>query len=132
MGVGTHRTTTKTRLGFAGRAVVGGARASAFAVVLNPGRPQACEAVFVDGGLPVEELVDGESVTLAGFLKAEQPTANSGDDFGLAANNPTTSVFGRQVSDRQRTTIRTDHVLYTRTHLDGHCTHLLNLTHPEP
>ena len=100
----------------------------AFPVVLYQGRAKSGEAVLVDGGLPIEEFVDGKGIALAGFLKTEQPTANGGDHFCLAADNPTAGIPWREVRNRQRTSIRTDHVLYAGTHLDGHCTHLLNLT----
>src|SRR5687768_15199204 len=80
-------------------------------VVLDPGRAQTCEAVLVDGGLPVEELVDAEGVAGASFLEREQATANGSNDFSLAADNPAARGAGGKVRDGQWTSIRTDHVL---------------------
>ena len=36
--------------------------------------------MLVDGGLPVEELIDAERVARAGLLKREQTAAHSGDN----------------------------------------------------
>jgi hypothetical protein len=68
---------------------------SAFAVMLDPGRPQAGEAMLVDGSLPVEEFIDGKGIALASLLEAQEATADSRDDLGLAADNPATGVLGR-------------------------------------
>src|SRR5690606_28099371 len=65
---------------------------SAFAVVLDPGCAQAGKAVLVDGGLPVQELVDAQCVARAGLLEAQQPTAYRGDDLSLAADHPAAGV----------------------------------------
>ncbi len=80
-------------------------------VVLDPRRAQAGEAMLVDGQLPAEELLGGQRVALAGFLKAEKSTANGGNDFGLAADNPATGAGGRQVGNRQGTAIRPNDIL---------------------
>lgn len=118
----------KARRGGAGRAVCGLRLLSAFAVVLNPSRPETGEAMLVDGGLPVEELVDTQSISRAGFLEAEKTTANGGNHFSFTTNNPTAGILWRQIRDGERTPIRANHVLDARAHLYGHFTHLLNLT----
>lgn len=78
--------------------------------------------MLIDGGLPVKEFIDTERITLAGFFKAEQATANGSNNFGLPANNPTTGIGRRKIGYRKRTTIRADNVLNAWTHLYGHFT----------
>src|SRR5690606_17908060 len=103
-------------------------QASAFAIMLDPGRAQAGKPMLVDGCLPVEEFVDTERIARAGLLETQQSATNGGHDFRLAADDPASGILWRQVRDRQRAAIRADHVLDARTHLHGHFTHLLNLT----
>jgi hypothetical protein len=58
------------------------------AILLDAGGAQSGKAMLIDGKLPGKELVDGQRVTAAGLLKGEQAAADSGNDFGLTANNP--------------------------------------------
>ncbi len=44
--------------------------------------------MLVDGELPGQEFVDRQRVAAAGFLQRKQATADGGDDFRLAANDP--------------------------------------------
>jgi hypothetical protein len=58
------------------------------AILLDAGGAQPRKAMLIDGKLPGQEFVDGQRVTAAGLLKGEQTAADSGNDFGLTANNP--------------------------------------------
>src|SRR6478672_9088453 len=58
------------------------------AILLDPGRAQASEAMLVDGELPGKEFVDRQRVAAAGFLEGKQAAAHRGNDFGLTANDP--------------------------------------------
>src|SRR6185312_12587269 len=73
---------------------------SAFAIVLDPGGPQAGEPVLVDGRLPIQELVDAQRITRTGFLERQKTAANGGDNLGLAANNPAARGLGRKICNR--------------------------------
>jgi hypothetical protein len=84
------------------------------AILLNPGGPQPCEAVLIDGKLPGQEFVDGQRVTAASFLEREQTPANRGNNFGLATDNPPLGSGCGQIRNRQRTTVRPDDVFYPR------------------
>jgi hypothetical protein len=61
---------------------------SLLAVLLDPGGPQAGQAMLIDGKLPRQELVHRQRVAAASLLKGEQATADCGNDFGLAADDP--------------------------------------------
>jgi hypothetical protein len=58
------------------------------AILLDTGGAQSRKAMLVDGKLPGKEFVDGQRVTAASLLKGEQAAADSGNDFGLTANDP--------------------------------------------
>jgi hypothetical protein len=58
------------------------------AVLLNARGAQTGKAMLVDGELPGQEFIDSQRIAAAGFLQREKATANSGDDFGLTADNP--------------------------------------------
>src|SRR4051812_1082904 len=58
------------------------------AVLLDPRYAQARHAAAVHRALPAGEFLQAERVTLAGFIDAEQAARNSGDDFGLAPDDP--------------------------------------------
>ncbi|KRA97962.1 hypothetical protein ASD83_12925 [Devosia sp. Root685] len=97
-------------------------RDSALSVVLNPGRPQTGKAMLVDGSLPVEEFIDAERVAFTSLFEAQETTTHGSNDFRLAANYPTSGVGWRQIRNSERAAVRTDNVLYARTHLYGHFT----------
>jgi hypothetical protein len=61
---------------------------SLLAILLDPGGPQAGQAMLIDGKLPRQELVHRQRVAAASLLKGEQTAANRGNDFGLAADHP--------------------------------------------
>ena len=65
-----------------------GFRSDLLAILLDPGGPQAGQAMLIDGKLPGKEFVDRQRVPAAGLLKGEQAAANRGNDFGLAADDP--------------------------------------------
>jgi hypothetical protein len=58
------------------------------AILLDAGGAQSSKAMLIDGKLPGKEFVDGQRVAAASLLKGEQATADSGNDFGLTANDP--------------------------------------------
>ena len=98
------------------------------AILLDARRAKSRKSMLVDRLLPGDEFFDGQRIALAGFFEAEQAAAHGGHDFGLAANDPALGIARREVRDRQRTSIRSDDVLDSRTNLIGHSTLTLNLT----
>jgi hypothetical protein len=58
------------------------------AILLNSCGAQTRKTMLVDGKLPGQEFINGQRVAAAGLLKGEQTAANSGNHFGLPANNP--------------------------------------------
>jgi hypothetical protein len=58
------------------------------AILLDPGGAQPGQTMLIDGKLPGEELVNRQRIPAASFLEGEQAAADSGYDFGLAADNP--------------------------------------------
>jgi hypothetical protein len=70
----------------------GRTRAFGVAVDLQPGDPQAMDAVPLDGPLPAEQLLDRQAVAQGCFLQANQAKANSLDDGGIAPERPTHGV----------------------------------------
>jgi hypothetical protein len=58
------------------------------AILLDAGGAQPRQAMLIDGKLPGEEFVDRQRVAAASLLEGEQAAAYSGNDFGLAADNP--------------------------------------------
>jgi hypothetical protein len=58
------------------------------AILLDAGSAQSGKAMLIDGKLPGKEFVDGQRVAAASLLKGEQAAADSGNDFGLPADNP--------------------------------------------
>lgn len=65
-----------------------GAPEGLLAILLDAGGAQAGEAVLIDGKLPGQELVHGQGIAAAGFLKGKKTAADGGDDLGLAADHP--------------------------------------------
>jgi hypothetical protein len=63
-------------------------RESLLPILLDPGGPEACQTMLIDGKLPGKEFVDRQGITAAGFLEGEQAAADRGNDFGLAADHP--------------------------------------------
>jgi hypothetical protein len=70
------------------------------AILLDAGRTQPCKAMLIDGKLPGEEFVDGQSVPVASLLEGEQTATNSGDDFSLPANDPPFGSGRGQIRNR--------------------------------
>jgi hypothetical protein len=58
------------------------------AILLDSGGSQPGKTVLIDGKLPGKEFIDGQRVAAARLLKRKQAAADSGNDFGLAANDP--------------------------------------------
>jgi hypothetical protein len=48
----------------------GTSKGLALAVVLDPGGAQTSEAVFIDGGLPVQKFIDAQCVAVTGLFEA--------------------------------------------------------------
>jgi hypothetical protein len=63
-------------------------RESLLPILLDPGGPQACQTMLIDGKLPGQEFVHRQRITAAGFLEGKQAATDRCDDFGLAADNP--------------------------------------------
>jgi hypothetical protein len=63
-------------------------RESLLPILLDPGGPQAGQAMLIDGKLPGQEFVDRQGITAAGFLEGEQAASDRCDDLGLAADDP--------------------------------------------
>jgi hypothetical protein len=76
------------------------ARAIYAAIILKTGHAQARQAVAVDEPLPRQELFKRDRIALACFLEAEHAGADCGDDFGLAADDPTLGLGWRQAVER--------------------------------
>jgi hypothetical protein len=57
-------------------------------ILLDAGRPQASQAMLIDGELPRQEFVHRQRVAAASLLEGEQTAANRGYDFCLAADDP--------------------------------------------
>jgi hypothetical protein len=74
-------------------------RESLLPILLDPGGPEACQTMLIDGKLPGKEFVDRQGITAAGFLKGEQAAADRCDDLGLAADDPTFGAWCGQVSN---------------------------------
>src|ERR1700694_2932066 len=95
-------------------------------VLLDARRAQAGKAMLVDGILPGEEFLDGERIAAAGFLKRKKSAPYRSHHLGLAPNDPALGAWCRQISDRQRAAVRSDHVF--RPWSKG-LSHLDQLTH---
>src|SRR5580658_1163408 len=91
------------------------ARTRSLPVLLDTGGAQAGEAMAVNGILPSQEFLDRQGVAAAGFLEGQEPAADCGDDLGLAADDPALGAGRRQVRDRERTSVRPNHVFGPRT-----------------
>jgi len=63
-------------------------RESLLPILLDPGGPEACQTMLIDGKLPGKEFVDRQRVPAAGLLKGKQTSADRCNDFGLAADDP--------------------------------------------
>jgi hypothetical protein len=74
-------------------------RESLLAILLDPGGPQAGQAMLINRKLPGKELVDRQRVPAAGFLEGEQAAADRCNDFGLAADNPPFGAWRGQVGN---------------------------------
>src|SRR3954467_8377581 len=71
------------------------------AILLDAGGAKTRQTVLVDGKLPGKEFVDRQGVTAAGLLQREKSATHSGDDFGLAADDPAFGAGCGQVCNRQ-------------------------------
>jgi hypothetical protein len=91
-------------------------------VILNLGRPQARQAVPVDKPLPAQKLVDRQLIAFASVVEAQEPSAHSGDNFGLAAYNPALCVWRRKVGYREGAAIRAEDVTEAGAEQIGHST----------
>src|SRR3569833_2157975 len=89
-------------------------RIALLAILLDTGGSKTRQTMLVDGKLPGEEFVDRQGITAAGLLEREKSTTDSGDNFGLAADDPAFGAGCRQIRDRQRTAVRPDDVFYPR------------------
>jgi hypothetical protein len=74
-------------------------RESLLPILLDPGGPEACQAMLIDRKLPGQEFVDRQGITAAGFFEGKQTATDRGDDFGLAADHPPFGAGRGQVSN---------------------------------
>jgi hypothetical protein len=74
-------------------------RQSLLPILLDPGGPQTCQTMLIDGKLPRQEFVDRQRIAAAGFLEGEQAATDRCNDFGLAADNPPFGAGRRQVGN---------------------------------
>src|SRR3954471_1872613 len=84
------------------------------AILLDAGGAKTRQTVLVDGKLPGKEFVNRQGITATSLLEGEKSATHSGDDFGLAADDPTFGAGRGQICDRQRTAVRPDDVFYPR------------------
>ena len=103
-------------------ASAGSIRRALLTVLLNAGRAQAGKAVLVDRVLPGKKFLDRQCVTAACLFKRKKSAADRGDHLRLAADDPTLRSRRRQISDRQRRTVRPDDVFDPRAMGRCHCT----------
>jgi hypothetical protein len=66
---------------------------------LGASASQSGDAVAIDRILPGEEFLDGQRVPAARLFKREQPAANGGNYFGLAAGQPALRTRCREVGN---------------------------------
>ena len=59
-----------------------------------------------DEALPVQELVDGQFVPVARFLKAQKSSAHSGNDLRFSTDHPAPRIWRGKVRDCKRAAIR--------------------------
>jgi hypothetical protein len=74
-------------------------------VLLDARGPEARKPVFVDRCLPGEELLGGQLITLAGFLKAEQTAAHGRHHLRFPPDDPAAGVGWRQIRYGKRAAI---------------------------
>src|SRR3954452_21513067 len=84
------------------------------AILLDTGGAKSRQTMLVDRKLPGEEFVNRQGITAAGLLEGEKTATDCGDNLGLAADDPAFGAGGRQIRNRQRTTVRPDDVFYPR------------------
>src|SRR5689334_8121236 len=89
-------------------------------ILLNSGGAQAGETMLVDRELPRQEFVDGQGVTAARFFEGQQSAADGGDDFGLAANDPSLGAWRGQIRDGEGAAVRPDDIFHPRATGFGH------------
>src|SRR6266700_1322799 len=89
-------------------------------ILLDSRRAQAGEAVLVDGILPGQEFLDRQRIAAARFVEREQPAAHGSNHLGLAPDDPAFRARCRQIGDRQRAAVRSDHVFGPRSQGLGH------------
>jgi hypothetical protein len=85
--------------------------ASLLTVLLDARGAQARQTMLVDGQLPAQELLGGQSVALTGLFEAEETTADGRNDFGFATNDPAAGTGGRKIGNRQGTAIGPNDIL---------------------
>lgn len=83
---------------------------------------QTCKAMIADRGLPGQKFLNRQCIALTSFLKTKQTTADSGNHFSLAPDHPSSGVWGGQISNRQRASVRADYIFDTGSYHIGHWT----------
>src|SRR5262245_9049251 len=83
-------------------------------ILLNARGAQAGEPVLIDRILPGQKFLDGQCVAAASLFERKQAAAHGRHHLGLAPDDPTLGARGGQISDGQRTTVRSDDILGPR------------------
>ena len=91
-------------------------------VILNARGAQTGETMLVDGPLPAQKLIYRKRIAFACLIQAQQTPTHSGDDLGLAADNPAFSVCGWKIGNRQRTAVWPNNIAYARPVMFCHVT----------
>jgi hypothetical protein len=103
-------TTVKAILNSAGMKKTGFAKRSRFSsnlsvresllpILLDPGGPEARQAMLIDGKLPGQELVDRQRIAAASLFEGQEAATDRSDHFGLAADHPPFGAGRGQVSN---------------------------------
>jgi hypothetical protein len=74
----------------------------------------------IDRALPAQIFLDGEGIAAAGFLEAQESTANRSYDLSLATYNPSARSRRGEVGNGKWTAIGPDDVTHARMQLTVH------------
>src|SRR6185312_1108086 len=86
----------------------------------------------IDRALPCKKLFDGQRITAARIVEAQQSAAHGSNDFGLAADHPTLRSRRRKVGESQRAAVRPNDVAHASLTVISHCHLVFNsITHAQ-
>ena len=84
------------------------------AVLLDARGAQTGQTMLVDRELPREKFVDSQRIAAAGFFERKKTAAHSGNNFGLAADDPPFGAGRWQIRNGKRATVWPDDVFDPR------------------